>query len=726
MLFVRKKVGGRIMLRIAVILVLLPTTWAAAIHLYVSPQGSDTNTGLDPSTPLKTLQRARDRIDEPGILGNEIYVELMSGYHDLLIPLNLTHGYTALVTFRSYQHEEVHVTGGKRITPSLFKPVTDPVILERIPEEAHEKVRQIHLPDAGITDYGTMSVYGFYRERIAPLELFINGNPLRLARWPNDFFINIVSVPDGRRGVRFGYNNSRDARWVGEKEPWAYGYWFFSWADQSAEIASVNTSSHEITLTAPTKYGLKTGHLQKKDNIKVGDAQQGGYFRVINMLSELDQPGEYYIDRSTGILYMWPNTPTGYLNDSDIIYASILDDCISIAKGANNITFQDFTIQACRRFGIDGTDLESVSFLNLEAKNLGSYGIRSAGDSRNITVSGCEIHDTDGGINVSGGDRIDLIPSGNVIEDNHIYKVGRETSVGADGISHSGVNNIIRNNYLHHGTYSCIMWSGNDHIMEYNHFEDCCQNATDGGAVHCGRDWTMRGNHIRYNYFQNTLRTWPGGQIRGIMLDDEFSSVTIEHNVFFTNEVHANIGGGRDTIIRYNVFYNATEISVDVDGRGLNGSDLPELEAALKAVPYTDALWSSRYPKLAAMAYDKVPGAPRGNQIYKNIYYTINGTRLINYHRNQIYKNIYYMVKGSKLISYHGAYLANSTYFNLTDNFQVQSSDFVDPEKYNFQLQGKAKAWAAQNGFDEPIPFNQVGPRFAPGPTYLNKGMTIL
>lgn len=35
------------------------------------------------------------------------------------------------------------------------------------------------------------------------------------------------------------------------------------------------------------------------------------------------------------------------------------------------------------------------------------------------------------------------------------------------------------------------------------------------------------------------------------------------------NEIHANIGGGRDNVIRYNVFYNATKASIQVDGRGL-------------------------------------------------------------------------------------------------------------------------------------------------------------
>ncbi|KAK6183837.1 hypothetical protein SNE40_006428 [Patella caerulea] len=439
----------------------------------------------------------------------------MQGYYNLQSTLYFNHTYTAPVTFRSYQHQEVHVTGGTRINPSLFQPVTDPAILNVIPPVAHSKVRQIHLPDAGITDYGVMSVYGLHASRIAPLEVFINGSPLRIARWPNELYINIVGVPDGQFGLRFQHNSTRDSHWMNEKDPWVYGFWYWSWADASAEVAKIDPSNHMITLTNKTYYGLRTGHLQT-DNRDIGYDKQGGYFRVLNMLSELDQPGEYYIDRSTGFLYLWPNTPTGTLQSSDVIYASILENCITLQDGVSNINFEDFTIENCRAFGLSATSSHNVTFRNLEVKNTGWVGISCRGDCRNVTVSKCDVHDCDGGVSIEGGDRPNLIPSGNLVEDNHIWRVGRVSVTGAMGVSQAGVHNIIRYNHIHNTTYACIFWGGNDHIMEYNYFQDCNQNASDGGAVHCDRDWTMRGNIIRYNYFHNTLRYWPGAQVRGI------------------------------------------------------------------------------------------------------------------------------------------------------------------------------------------------------------------
>ncbi|XP_055957950.1 uncharacterized protein LOC126824537, partial [Patella vulgata] len=518
-------------------------------------------------------------------------------------------------TFRSYQHQEVHVTGGKRMRYDLYDLFTP--------------VRQVHLSKAGITDYGKLSTYGFYSHRTAPLEIFINGNPLHLAEWPNDNYINIKTIPDGASGARFTHNSSRDARWTGEKDPWAYG---------------------------SLRY----------DGVLNGFSHQGGYFRVINMLSELDAPGEYYLDRSTGILYLWPNTPSGTLQQTDIVYVSMLNTCISL-HNAHNIHFEDFTLEACRHYGFEGNSARNIKFTNMEIKNTGSYGISCSGDCRSISVSRCDIHHTDGGVNIQGGNRNKLESSGNILEDNHIWKFGRATKVGANGISPGGVNTLMRYNYLHDGPYTCIRWSGNDHIMEYNHFSRCCHDSSDCGAIHAGRDWTMRGNVIRYNHVHDSIRHWPGADVRGIMLDDEYSSVTIEHNVFYYNEVHVNIGGGRDNIIRYNVFYNATKESIQVDGRGMRGDFLDELIGHLQAVPYTSHLWAAKYPKLAALATSKTRGYPEGNESFS-------------------------------------------------------SSDFSSPDTCDYHLQCTAKDWANGVNFPQPVTLDKVGPRYPYGPRYLNKG----
>ena len=75
-------------------------------------------------------------------------------------------------------------------------------------------------------------------------------------------FINIKSVPDGANGLRFTYDAvGRDAKWTQESEPWTYGWWYWSWADQSVAVASIDDISHTITLKDHPYGGLRTGKL---------------------------------------------------------------------------------------------------------------------------------------------------------------------------------------------------------------------------------------------------------------------------------------------------------------------------------------------------------------------------------------------------------------------------------------------------------------------------------
>src|SRR2546423_9653549 len=63
---------------------------ATATDLYVSPSGSDSNAGISPGAPLKTLQKARDvvrGIDQSN--SGEIHVNLAGGTYRLTAPLVL-------------------------------------------------------------------------------------------------------------------------------------------------------------------------------------------------------------------------------------------------------------------------------------------------------------------------------------------------------------------------------------------------------------------------------------------------------------------------------------------------------------------------------------------------------------------------------------------------------------------------------------------------------------
>jgi hypothetical protein len=68
-------------------------------------------------------------------------------------------------------------------------------------------------------------------------------------------------------------------------------------------------------------------------------------FYLQNFLSELDSPGEYYIDRDNNKIYFWP-TSSDY-TDSDFIVSTT--DNIFKLNDVSYLTLEGFTIEAARK-----------------------------------------------------------------------------------------------------------------------------------------------------------------------------------------------------------------------------------------------------------------------------------------------------------------------------------------------------------------------------------------
>ena len=86
---------------------------------------------------------------------------------------------------------------------------------------------------------------------------------------------------------------------VHETDAWVHGYWSYDWADSFLQVTHIvqnkSTAEPQISVAGPVLYGLS----------------KGAKFYGINLLSELDSPGEYYLDRSPtsktyGRLFFWP------------------------------------------------------------------------------------------------------------------------------------------------------------------------------------------------------------------------------------------------------------------------------------------------------------------------------------------------------------------------------------------------------------------------------------
>ncbi len=110
------------------------------------------------------------------------------------------------------------------------------------------------------------------------------------------------------------------------------------------------------------------------------------------------------------------------------------------------------------------------------------------------------IHDTgEYGVILAGGDRKTLEPGRNYAVNNDIYRFGRWVRTCRPAVFLYGVGNRVVHNRMHDAPHTAVLFWGNDHVLEFNEVHRVCTDTGDAGAFYIGRDWSQRGNVIRYN-----------------------------------------------------------------------------------------------------------------------------------------------------------------------------------------------------------------------------------
>lgn len=591
------------------------------MNLYVSPEGNDSWSGRIPSPnrqrtdgPFATLERARDAIRQMKREGKlpkgGVTVYLRRGVYVLDSTFTLTSEDSGTpespIVYRGYRNEEVRILGGRRIGGGSR--VTDPSVLAKLPSEARENVLCYDLRAQGICDYGQMRRRGFGLPATIPagLEIFYAGKPMPLAQYPNEGWLKITAVTAGQQGGRFVCDHPRLKCWAPAKEMWIHGYWTWDWADSYEKVASIDPDKGEIATAPPHGvYGYTPGKR----------------FRVLNLLEELDMPGEWYLDRNTGILYFYPPD-----DGNGELMVSLLESPLVTLNGVSHVKIQGVTFEVCRGTGVEVHGGSHVVIASCVFRNIGTVGVIVNGGTAHKIVS-CDFADLgDGGVQVSGGDRNTLTPCKHEVLNCKFTRFNRWSRTYRPAVLVGGVGVRVAHNLMYDAPHTAILLGGNDHLIEFNEIHHVCTETGDAGAFYMGRDLTQRGTVIRYNYFHDIGRKLQGEgflDVMAVYLDDCTCGITLFGNVFYRAGRAAMIGGGRDNTVENNIFVEC-EPAVHVDARGLgwasfwfDGRDSTLMDR-LKAVPYQSPAWSERYPELVNILNDE-PAVPKGNKIVRNI-----------------------------------------------------------------------------------------------------------
>lgn len=653
------------------------------LKLYVSTSGDDSWSGrkAEPTRdrsdgPFATLERARDELRrlraEKGSAWGGAEIVVRGGLYTLSGTFSLSEADSGL-TIRAAEGEEVRLSGGREIPTSSFAPLKDQETLQRLAPEARDKVLVADLAALGIADFGRLTPRGFGMSgRPSALELFFNDKPMVLARWPNQDWARIAAKP-APQADRFAFEGERPLRWTRAEDVWLYGYWYWDWADSYVQVASIDAHNRVIITKAPHGvYGYKPA----------------GRFCAINILEELDEPGEWYLDRKTGLLYFWP--PAGLAGAR--IAVSLLEKPLVSIKNASRLTIRDLILECSRGDGISIEGGSEVLVSGCTIRNLGGTAVAVSGGCRH-GVAGCDIYYTgESGVRLSGGNRKTLEPGEHFAVNNHIHHYARWCRTYRPAVGVEGVGCRVANNLIHDAPHNAILLGGNEHVIELNEIFRVCLQTGDAGAFYMGRDWTARGNIIRHNFFhdiEGVKREREFAEAMAVYLDDAASGATVFGNICWKVQRAVMVGGGRDNVVENNIFVDCP-IAVHVDARGIGWArkhiDIHngdwQMMKKLQAVNWREPPYSTRYPELARILEDE-PYLPKGTVIARNVAWRC----------------------GKWLELLDGL---TEEKLSVKDNLVGIDPAFYDPARADFRLRPGSPAWKI--GFKQ-IPFDKIGLR---------------
>lgn len=638
-----------------IMMVLMPfTAFAEKRIYYVSTKGNDNASGTL-NRPFRTAQKALAAAEKHQT--DTVEILFRGGTYQLSESVRIK---GKNIILRPYDSEKVAFSGGISIGSNKIKAIKDEAVKSRIQDDVKDKVKEIDVKSMNVELAG-ISPKGFGRAALPSWsELFVNGKPQHLSRWPNDSTVLIGKIRctgDIPRDKKFGigdpvfeYLEDRPSSWKSAEDMWIAGYFAYGYADDMIPVKSIDPSEKTITAAIPTMYGFLTGASFRR-------------WYALNLIEEIDEPGEYVIDKKQGKIYFLPgDEPMEHVN------ISILEEPMFYIEESENILIQGFTFEYSRGMGVymdtsDNVKIDSCTFRNLgyvavsigrgdlpdgdiyKAQHesdkkyedgiggvIGTLSSRLYDDrlfnrqaGKNNGVTNCVIYQVgSGGINLGGGDRKTLKPANNYVENCQIHDFNRIEKSYRPGISIDGVGNRVKNCEIFNAPSMAVLINGNDHIVEYCDIHHVCQEVDDQGALYYGRDPSERGLKVRYCYFHHLDSKH---RVSATYHDDGACGMEVYGCIYYrAGTIPVLIGGGHDNVYKNNIFVDVP-LAIHIDNRMQNWSknSLDKdgiFDQRLRTIKYDQPPYSSAYPLLADY-WKGDPSFPRNNLIAGNLFYKV-------------------------------------------------------------------------------------------------------
>jgi hypothetical protein len=670
-------------------------TTPAASTYYVATNGSDDNDGLTLSTPFKTIQKARDTIANcSGLPAGGVTVYIRGGKYFLTSQMDFTSinsgAASSPIVYRAYTNETPRLIGGVQLDPSWFTVVTNgAAVLTRMPAN-YPNVYQCDLLVHGITDLGRLRSRGisfgetFYKGLVSHMELSCDGAMMQLARYPNSGYSTISTAPSA---TSFTYSGTpaRESKWPYATDPWAHGFWNYDFYDEYLPISTFSPTANTINLDqAPGNNTITAGKR----------------WRLVNLLEELDQAGEYYIETVAGnayapqgMLYFWP--PGGSAAGKEIIVSTLGEGSKSLVKlnGASYVTFSGLTFEVSRFNAVEMQECNYVLLNYCTIRNVGNIGVRVEGGN-SCGVQNSKVYGLGQGIGLSGGNRYTLTNGNHYARNNEIYDFGRWVKCYQPAIGLYGVGNEASNNQIYNGPHAAILFYQNNHLIQYNKVYNVVKESSDAGALYTYMGWATRGSSLKWNCIYDITNNVSGGTgVWGIYLDGYSSGMSLYGNILDSISSGSSgsaycgaivLNGGRDNAINNCVITYCSNAVTAGEWCAYPSNMAASQRSDVSQYNYQSPPWSTQYPTLAAIpATGDISSYahPGGCSIVNNVQMwngVWNRTVLINGQGDP----------------FNSAYCTQSGNLNINPNYVDRANKFFAPQTY---------------GGSERIPYEKIG-----------------
>ena len=433
-----------------------PVGTSAAADFYVAPDGNDAWSGrlAQPNAdgsdgPLATLQGARDAVRRL-VAGEKRNVKVLirGGTYRLtetvVFSLEDSAGEGHTITYAAYPGEKPVLSSGAPI-PGWRKPADPPA---QLPGAAQGKV--------WVADVSALGKFH---------TLYDDDRQLPRARGPG--FSPTNSTPRGSQDYQtLQFPAGAVKRYANLKDVELRIVPSYFWIMNILPVESVDEATCTLKTALSGTYPLGKNGMTDRDNAWIENA-----------LELLDEPGEWVLDTSKGLVYLWPEGD----RPGDGVVAPALTELVRVEgkidyegpedTPVKGLVFQGLTFTQGDRFGWHGRTGWGLQH-DWECFDKPTALVRLRG------AEGCAVEDCEFANSGHTAVRLDLHCQENRIAGNHIHHVGGVGVLLAGygpGTKNVNRRNEVVNNYIHHvgqhywGSGGIFAWQSGENRIAHNH-----------------------------------------------------------------------------------------------------------------------------------------------------------------------------------------------------------------------------------------------------------------